>query len=195
MSCITCNKRGMHLNYSGAIDQAYFTCACKYIYMYSCTSSICVNIIITRSLIISVRSILYFTTPTNFPVYRPLMDILELTHLFMLWSIIHENQPETNTYEDQPGEVGVQTYPRSTPPHARHNFSWRFGHENVHIFLWAIFLFHWLKKISSQLMSKECTVRTGKLHSRLLPMINVVRINELLVMTSTVYREYKETHT
>ena len=82
---------------------------------------------------------------------------------------------------NKPGAVGMQTT-RDQSPHVRSFLSWRFGHENISMNFFRFCLF---KKSSFQLMSKECTVRTGKLRPRRLLMIRMAMITDHLVKERT----------
>ena len=71
---------------------------------------------------------------------------------------------------------------RDQHPHVWPFLSWRSGHGNISM---NFFCFCCFKKSSCQLMSKEFTVRTGKLRPRGLLMIGVLRITDHLVRKRT----------
>ena len=82
---------------------------------------------------------------------------------------------------NNPGAVGMLTT-RDQSPHVRPFLSWRFGHENISINFFPLLL---IQKSKFQLMSKECTVRTGKLRPRRLLMIRMAMITDHLVKERT----------
>ena len=82
---------------------------------------------------------------------------------------------------NNPGAVGIETT-RDQSPHVRPFRSWRFGHENISMNYFLLLL---IQKSSFQLMSKECTVRTGKLRPRRLLMIRMAMITDHLVKERT----------
>ena len=82
---------------------------------------------------------------------------------------------------NNPGGAGMQPT-RDQSPHVRPFLLWRFGHENISMNFFPLLL---IQKDSFLLMSKECTVRTGKLLPRRLLIISMARITDHLVKERT----------
>ena len=82
---------------------------------------------------------------------------------------------------NNPGAVEMQTT-QDQSPHVRPFLSERFGHEYISMNFFPLLL---IQKEQFQLMSKECTVRTGKLRPRRLLMIRMAMITDHLVKERT----------